>query len=250
MASNCNGCEKRKRNNISISDKLELIKKLESGVSVASVCQQYGVKKQTVSDIRKSKEKLRAFAGKFNVDPVRNRKGVVRMRKHMKVSPSQDPWYVQQQQYIKSEERESEAALAPEAEAAAAPPGFPPISSGNTPPPVGHQEASPAPSSPSTSLSSERCRSTSSATPSKPRKRRAHPTPVQEAILKRLQTLERGTEKPHGEDSFCQMVGEMLQRLPERHRLDAKFEIHRLLYRKTLDCQADEDDKSTLTLHS
>ena len=31
----------------------ERIKKLESGVSVARVCDEYGIKKQTVSDIRR-----------------------------------------------------------------------------------------------------------------------------------------------------------------------------------------------------
>jgi hypothetical protein len=40
---------------LSITQKLELIDKLESGVSVARVCELYGVKKQTVSDICKNK---------------------------------------------------------------------------------------------------------------------------------------------------------------------------------------------------
>ncbi|KAG0725911.1 Transposable element Tcb2 transposase [Chionoecetes opilio] len=57
-----------KRVNLSIAEKLELIKKVESGVSVARVCVEYGVKKQTVSDIRKAKDKLRENAVKFNVD--------------------------------------------------------------------------------------------------------------------------------------------------------------------------------------
>ena len=44
--------EKRKCTNLTISAKLELLKKLDSGYSVAKVCEEYGVKKQTVSDIR------------------------------------------------------------------------------------------------------------------------------------------------------------------------------------------------------
>ena len=40
--------EKRKRTNLIISAKLELLKKLDSGYSVAKVCEEYGVKKQTV----------------------------------------------------------------------------------------------------------------------------------------------------------------------------------------------------------
>ena len=69
------GGEKRKRTNLSIGAKLELIKKLESGVSVARVCDEYGIKKQTVSDICRSKEKLQAYAVKFNVDSNKDKKG-------------------------------------------------------------------------------------------------------------------------------------------------------------------------------
>ena len=102
MTSKRKESEKRKRTNLSIAAKLELIEKLESGVSVARVCDEYGVKKQTVSDIRRSKEKLQAFAVNFDVDPSTDRKGVVHGRKHMKVSQSRDlegavyKWYMQQ----------------------------------------------------------------------------------------------------------------------------------------------------------
>ena len=48
--------EKGKCVDLSVGEKLELIKKLESGVSVIRVCDEYGVKKQTVSDIRLSKD--------------------------------------------------------------------------------------------------------------------------------------------------------------------------------------------------
>uniref|UniRef100_A0A8C6X7W9 HTH psq-type domain-containing protein n=1 Tax=Naja naja TaxID=35670 RepID=A0A8C6X7W9_NAJNA len=56
---------KRKRVNLSVKQKLELIEKLESGWSVARACEEYGVKKQTVSDIRKAKEKLKRFVLMF-----------------------------------------------------------------------------------------------------------------------------------------------------------------------------------------
>ena len=36
--------EKRKRVSLSVMQKLEVIKKLENGANVASVCEQYGVK--------------------------------------------------------------------------------------------------------------------------------------------------------------------------------------------------------------
>jgi hypothetical protein len=48
---------KRKHLTLSITQKLELIDKWESGVSVAHVCELYGVKKQTVLDSHKNKEK-------------------------------------------------------------------------------------------------------------------------------------------------------------------------------------------------
>ena len=59
--------DKRKRVHLSIKDKLELLKKLDSGYSVAKVCSEYGVKKQTVSDIRRAREKLKVFSMKFDV---------------------------------------------------------------------------------------------------------------------------------------------------------------------------------------
>ena len=53
---------KKKRVNLSIKQKLELISKLEGGASVEHVCEVYGIKKQTVSDIRKNKDKLIQFS--------------------------------------------------------------------------------------------------------------------------------------------------------------------------------------------
>ena len=60
--------EKRERVNLSVVQLLELIKNIENRASVAGVCEQYGVKKQTVSDIRKSKEKLMKYAALYCVD--------------------------------------------------------------------------------------------------------------------------------------------------------------------------------------
>ena len=42
--------------NFICKSKLELIKKLKTGMSVASVCEECGVKKQIVSDIKKTKD--------------------------------------------------------------------------------------------------------------------------------------------------------------------------------------------------
>ena len=102
MTSKHKKSEKRKRTNLSIGAKLELLKKLELGVSVARVCDEYRVKKQTVSNTRRRKEKLQGFAVRFDVDRSKDKKGVVHRHKHMKVSQSGDleetvyKWYVQQ----------------------------------------------------------------------------------------------------------------------------------------------------------
>ena len=102
MSSQHKGGEKRKCTNLSIGAKLKLIKKLKSGVSVARVCDEYGVKKQTVSDIRRSKEKLQAYAVKFDVNSNKDKKGVVHTRQHIKVAKSKNleeavyKWYVQE----------------------------------------------------------------------------------------------------------------------------------------------------------
>ena len=57
----------RKLVTLSVNKKLEFIRKLKAGASVKSVCEEYGVKKQTVLDIRKPKDKLLAFSVKYNV---------------------------------------------------------------------------------------------------------------------------------------------------------------------------------------
>ena len=53
---------KRKRTQVSIKQKLEIIEKLEKGVKPAVISAEYGIAKQTVSDIRKAKEKFMKFA--------------------------------------------------------------------------------------------------------------------------------------------------------------------------------------------
>ena len=58
---------------------------LESGVSVKRVCEEYGVKKQTLSDIRRQKEKLTQYSLKYSVDGYANKSGSSVLRKHMKV---------------------------------------------------------------------------------------------------------------------------------------------------------------------
>ena len=102
MADQAKRGEKRKRTNLTISAKLELLKKFDSGYSVAKVCEEYSVKKQTVSDIRKVRERLQAFAVKFDVSVNKDKSGMIHKRKHMKVCTSKEleeavfKWYTQE----------------------------------------------------------------------------------------------------------------------------------------------------------
>ena len=91
----------RKLVTLSVNQKLEHIRKLEAGASVKSVCEEYGVKKQTVSDIRKAKDKLLTFSLKYNVVEGREN-SFVGGRKRMRVSKDENleeavtKWFVQQ----------------------------------------------------------------------------------------------------------------------------------------------------------
>lgn len=59
--SDASGAKKRKHVTLSIKDKVNLIKKLESGTSVAKLCDEYGLGKSTVYDIKKQKKELFEF---------------------------------------------------------------------------------------------------------------------------------------------------------------------------------------------
>ena len=56
----------KSRMRLTISQKIELLQKLDDGWTVAQVCEEFGVKKQTVSDIKKAKEQLRSHARKHS----------------------------------------------------------------------------------------------------------------------------------------------------------------------------------------
>ena len=55
--------------------------KLKSGVSVVLVCDEDGVERNSVSDIRRSKDKLTKYAMKFDVATSKDRKGAVYKRR-------------------------------------------------------------------------------------------------------------------------------------------------------------------------
>ena len=53
---------KRKRVVLSITDKLDIIKQLESGVAPAKISDQYNVGRSTISDIKHKKDELKKFS--------------------------------------------------------------------------------------------------------------------------------------------------------------------------------------------
>ncbi len=92
---------KKKRVTLSVQQKLEVVQKLEQGISVTRITEEYGISKQSVSDIKKSKDKLKHYAASFCVDAGASKSGKVKHRKYMRmVSNSQldsavMKWFVQ-----------------------------------------------------------------------------------------------------------------------------------------------------------
>ena len=68
--------------NLTVEQKLELIRKLGNGASVKLVCKEYGLK--NVSFIRKAKSKHTEYALKYFVGGYSSKFGSVAARKHMK----------------------------------------------------------------------------------------------------------------------------------------------------------------------
>jgi transposase-like protein len=98
---------KGKRVHLTLTQKLQLIRKLEAGASVSSVCEEFGVKKQTVYDIRKSEDRIRSFALKFSGGKspqnaqVGDRKNM-RVRRDINLENAVYEWYCQQRVYGES----------------------------------------------------------------------------------------------------------------------------------------------------
>ena len=68
MSARGRATDKRKRVLLTIPQKIEVIRKLENGASASQICEEYNIRKQTVSDIRKAKGKLTEYFLKFEVN--------------------------------------------------------------------------------------------------------------------------------------------------------------------------------------
>ncbi|XP_028651188.1 transcription factor Adf-1-like [Erpetoichthys calabaricus] len=102
-----------------------------------------------------------------------------------------------------------------------------------TPKPADRASPPPTLSAPSSSPSS----SSSCSEPPHPSKRKEPPSDdLQGSLLRRLQQrlqqLDGEKEQENEEASFGRVVASMLLQLPPKDRMDAKFEIHQLLYKK------------------
>lgn len=107
-------------------------------------------------------------------------------------------------------------------------------SPGNTipsPPPV---TSSPPPTAaPQSPLSTSSSASTSVCfSPTTTRKRKSHPTPAEDAVLRLLQQIDEAKASQREEHRFGMMVADMLAKLPVCERMEAQFEIYQLLYQK------------------
>lgn len=61
LADGPGGSAKRKHVSLSIKEKIELLQKLDKGVSVSKLCCEYSVGKSTVYDLKKQRKELFAF---------------------------------------------------------------------------------------------------------------------------------------------------------------------------------------------
>ncbi|KAK3859157.1 hypothetical protein Pcinc_034702 [Petrolisthes cinctipes] len=92
---------KKKRVTLCVQQKLEVVRKLEKGISVVRITEEYGISKQSVSDIKKAKDKLKHYSASFCVDAVSSKSGKVKPRKYMRTGSNSQldsavmKWFVQ-----------------------------------------------------------------------------------------------------------------------------------------------------------
>ncbi|GBM10265.1 Tigger transposable element-derived protein 2 [Araneus ventricosus] len=73
---------KRKHVNLSIRDKVNLIKKLESGTAVAKLCEEYGLGKSTIYDIKRQKKNLFEFFADLDTPMTMGARKIIRHAKN------------------------------------------------------------------------------------------------------------------------------------------------------------------------
>lgn len=87
--------KKRKHKTISMLEKVELLQKLESGTSVRSLCELYGISSSTVYDLKKQKEQIFSyFADNIGQRSLEKRKSL-RRGKSMELDTTLLQWFKQ-----------------------------------------------------------------------------------------------------------------------------------------------------------
>ena len=90
---------KRKHVTLTLKQKLEILEKLDKGQSATSLALEYGCGRQTISDFKNKKEKLRDFAKKHLPVDVKNAKlavsKVMKLGKHNALDEATYKWYNQ-----------------------------------------------------------------------------------------------------------------------------------------------------------
>ena len=89
------GVQKRKRKVLSIDTKLAILESLSKGVSQAKLVEQYGVGKSTISDIKRSEQKVKEYASTLDSQGVSTSRKVMRLAKEDKLEEALYLWFIQ-----------------------------------------------------------------------------------------------------------------------------------------------------------
>ena len=92
IVASSSGVQKRKRKVLSIDTKLALLESLSKGVSQAKLAEQYGVGKSTISDIKRSEQKVKEYASTLDSQGVSTSRKVMRLAKEDKLEEALYLW--------------------------------------------------------------------------------------------------------------------------------------------------------------
>ena len=89
-------CGKRKRKVLSIEQKLEICRRLRGGaISITALSKELDIGKSTISDIKKSEEKLTAFATKMDSVEGSLKRKTMKMASDSKLDDAMYLWFAQ-----------------------------------------------------------------------------------------------------------------------------------------------------------
>ncbi len=86
---------KRKRKVLTIEAKLAILNSLSKGISKASLAEEYGVGKSTISDIKNNEQKLKEYASHLDNQGVSQARKIMRLAKEDKLEEVPYAWFIQ-----------------------------------------------------------------------------------------------------------------------------------------------------------